>query len=126
MRFLVITILFFISACASAPAVDPAFERAVRAPLVCRDVAECSDWWQRAQVWIARNSAYRIQTATDAVISTFGPFGGKTDLAFQVTRLPRTDGGAEIHIRAVCDNMFGCHPSQIDAIVAFKQFVRGA
>jgi len=96
------------------------------APLLCATKAQCDTYWQRAQAWIAANSSWKIQIATDSIIQTYGPGGAKVDLAYLVTRLPNEDGSARIAIKPDCDNVFRCYPTKTDAIVAFKRFVRGA
>lgn len=35
--------------------------------------AQCALMWQRVQTWVATNSRYRIQIATDSILQTFGP-----------------------------------------------------
>jgi hypothetical protein len=123
MRLIAICAAFAMLAGCAARQPHPGAAEA-RYPLYCENKPECDLLWQRAQIWVSQNSGYRIQTATDAVIQTFGPFGSKVELAFQVLRNPRADGGAAITIRGYCDNMFGCQPNEIDAILRFKSFVR--
>lgn len=94
-------------------------------PLLCANKAQCDTYWQRAQVWVSTHSGYKVQTATDAIIQTYGPFGAKVELAHQVLRLPNENGSARIIIKSNCDNIFGCHPEPYRAAVDFKRFVRG-
>lgn len=125
MRLMLICAILALAGCAANPGahVDPSLLARAQRPLICPDAAQCAAYWQRAQVWIIKNSSYRIQTVSEAVIVTFGPFGGTTDLAFNVTRSPGQDGSATIDIDARCDNIFGCFPNPWEAIASFKQFV---
>jgi len=113
-----------VAGCAVAPPDDPRVNAEAVEPLVCTSRAQCDIYWQRAQVWVANNSEYRIRVATDVLIETFGPFGSKVDLAYRITRLPDNSGGARIYIVAACDNFIRCYPPRTDAIIAFKRFVR--
>lgn len=80
-------------------------------------------YWRRAQAWIATNSRWKIQVATDTVISTYTPTASSIDLGFQATRVPLSGGRELIEVRAACDNMFGCRPHQHAAIADMKTYV---
>lgn len=118
-------LLALLTGCATVQ-VDPSVETEARAPLICKDKAQCDYYWQRAQVWIAQNSHYRIQSVTDTVISTFGPVRSDTRYAYQVVRVPKSDGSAQITIGGACDNIFGCSSDLFSDIVHFKRFVQQA
>lgn len=109
--------------CATAQPIDPVKLQEANAPLNCHGKEQCDLYWQRSQAWIAQNSRYRIQTATDTVITTFGPLDSSADLAYQITKIPGGDGNANIIITAGCDNIFGCFPEQWEGILLFKRFV---
>lgn len=115
----------FLSACATAGP-DPYTLAELQSPFICENKAQCDLFWQRAQVWIAQNSTYKIQTATDTVIQTYGPLGSRVDLAFQITRIPNADGSAQIKMSAGCANIFGCRPDKFGAILEFRGFVKSA
>jgi hypothetical protein len=117
------TLLGLLAGCATP--INPSTRYDAERPLICIDNAECNTYWQRAQVWVSMHSGYKIQTVSDAVIQTYGPFGHKVELAYSVSRLPRGDGSAQILIKPSCDNMFGCNPNIYEAVVSFKGFVRG-
>lgn len=106
------------------PPDNPADSPEAAAPLTCSSRAQCDLYWQRAQAWIAGNSDYKIQTATDTVIQTFGPFNSRVVLAFSVIRVPNADGSGRITIAAACGTR-ECVPRRTDAIVAFKRYVSG-
>jgi hypothetical protein len=77
--------------CATLPD-DPASNPEASAPLTCIGKEQCDLYWQRAQAWIANTSTYRISLATDALIETYGPYPGKRELAYRITRIPQGDG----------------------------------
>ncbi len=113
-----------LSACAPVPISSDSTSASVSAnPVLCIGKAQCEIYWQRAQAWVANNSAYRLQTVTDAVIETERPAWARSDLAFRVTRVPDDKDGARIFVLAACGNAFGCNPPSSDAVTAFKQFV---
>ena len=124
LRCLSAAMLILTGECATAPALSPAEMAELRQPVECADKPTCDRYWQRAQVWIARNSRYRIQTANDVLIQTFGPGGSTTDLAFSLVREPVGAAGASlISITAGCDNIFGCFPDSASAVRDLKAFI---
>lgn len=121
--FLMFAMVLMLSGCAS-PLGDPSLKAEVETPLICNGEKECGLYWQRAQFWVANNSAWKIETATDTLISTHNPAANSPNTAYQVTKLPNTDGTARIFIKPFCDNMFGCQPKPYEATVSFKRFVK--
>ncbi|MEH4659320.1 hypothetical protein [Phytobacter diazotrophicus] len=124
MKKILIVLLGSILLTACAAKVDPAVQAEAKKPLICKDEKQCDLYWKRAQFWIAHNSAWKIQTATDTLISTFNPPGSDARLAYQVTKMPNEDGSARIYIAPFCNNMFGCQPELYGAVVNFKNFVK--
>lgn len=123
MKRLMITAALVLGACAQTP-IDPRVEAESKVPLTCHDKATCDHYWQRAQAFVAMVSAYRIQTATDTLIITYGPFGSKVDLAYRIIRDVNANGSARIRMDARCDNFIRCHPTPAEAFVAFKAYVQ--
>lgn len=81
-------------------------------PVICHGQKHCDAMWQRAQIWVLNNSAYKIQIANEAVIQTYGPFKDQAfGLAFTVTKAPRGNGFYEIDSRAGCGSWVGCAPN---------------
>ena len=103
---------------------DPSLKAEAEAPLTCSNDKDCSLYWQRAQFWVANNSAWKIQSATDTLISTYNPTPNSPMTAYQVSKLPKGDGTARIFIKPYCDNVFGCQPKPYEAVVSFKRFVK--
>ena len=116
--------VLLLTACATPAQVDPSTAAAANEPLVCGSKSQCDYYWQRAQAWVAQNSRYRVQSATDAVVSTYSPARGSTDYGFTVIREPRADGSARIVINMRCGNMFGCTQQPEEVAANFKRYVR--
>lgn len=123
-KFLTIGAIASLAGCATHGP-DPHTLSLLQQPLLCSDKAQCDLYWQRAQIWIANNSTYKIQTATDSVITTYGPMGTRVDLAFQATKIPNVDGSAQIKLAAGCNNIFGCQPDKYQSILRFREYIRG-
>ncbi|APR34178.1 hypothetical protein [Paraburkholderia sp. SOS3] len=111
--------------CSTRGQVNPDVMQIATAPLTCSTKAECDTWWQRARTWVSDHSRYDVTTATDSLIQTAGPDGGKRDLAYQITKTPNSDGTSTIGFAAHCDSSLGCKPNPWEAGADFKQFVRG-
>jgi hypothetical protein len=111
--------------CSTQGQVDPDVMQIATKPLTCSNKAECDVWWQRAHTWVASHSTYQIESATDSLIQTAGPDGGKRALAYQITRTANPDGTATIGFAAHCDGSLGCKPNPWEAGADFKEYVRG-
>lgn len=74
----------------------------------CSNERECNAKWEMAQLWVVKNAAYKIQTATSVLIQTFNPGRSETRVAAQVTKEPTGGGAYRFVVRVWCDNMFGC------------------
>lgn len=110
----------------SLPALTAEETAELHAPLVCENKNECDLFWQYAQVWLSMNSGYKIQSATDTVITTHGPIQNSPTLAYSITKIPNSQGGARIMINGGCANMFGCIPKFENAALDFKRYVLSA
>lgn len=109
----------------ATPAPSAATQAAARKTLNCANSAQCDLYWKRAQIWIAQNSRYRVQSVTDTVLTTHGPSSNMSAaLAFQIIKIPAAGGSAQITIDANCYLPDQCRPHPIEAIAAFKGFVR--
>ncbi|MBW6101354.1 hypothetical protein HTY54_21250 [Escherichia coli] len=82
-----------------AAKVDPALKAEAMKPLTCNDEKQCDFYWKRAQFWLANNSSWKIQTATDTLISTYNPSPNSPFLAYQVSKMPNEDGSSRIFIK---------------------------
>lgn len=104
--------------------VDPTILAESQQPLACATRQECDLYWQRAQAYVNQHSEFRIQIATDAVISTYGPTDAR--LSYNLTRVSNADGSAIINVSVNCVNdLYVCRPSPILDTRDLKRFVRG-
>lgn len=106
---------------------DPAEVAAALRPLFCEGRDQCEAYWRLAQVWIARNSRWRIDTLSDALIVTFiAPRPDRT-LSYRVTREPQTDGRERIAISIRCnDAVLGCLEDPLTRTLQFKRAINPA
>lgn len=121
-QLLLIIAIIVISGCASNKPLTTEQKQAL-APIRCADKTQCDLFWQKTQVWIAKNSRYRIQTATDVLIQTYGPMDSATAMAYTVIKEPDSNGGATLSMRASCDNWIGCDIPPVDAIMAYRKYL---
>lgn len=77
-------------------------------PLECASEPECKLYWERAQVWVAMNSHWKVQVATDVMISTFNGTEHSTYNHYTIVREPLGDGRERITMQTGCNNIFGC------------------
>lgn len=87
----------------------------------CSSDKECQVKWETAQLWVVRNAGYKIQTATSVLIQTFGAIRSRPGLAAQVTKEPQGDGKYRFIARVWCDNILGCRPDELDAVLDFNR-----
>ncbi len=112
-----------LSACVTTPtAPQEDIDDGIR-PLLCKGAEQCSVYWRRAQVWVARNSAMKIQTATDAMIETFNPQPNTQQRGYRVLRMPQEDGAERIMISSGCAGYLPCSSNEISMAARFKRFV---
>jgi hypothetical protein len=91
----------------------------------CNSKDQCDRWWRTAQVWVVKNSGYKVQIATDAILQTYNATPGKTSWAFQITRSPHLDGGEIIEIDGSCGLHSACSPVYETIVADFKRTVLG-
>lgn len=111
-----------LAGCATGSKLTLEQQNAAKEPLLCSTKQDCDLMWQRAQAWVANNSHWRIQIATDTLIQTYGP-GNDAYSAYTITKELNKENGARIRVTAKCGNQFGCVPAQIDSIYFFKQYL---
>jgi hypothetical protein len=104
-RYLFALVALSLSGCATTQetpeqlAIEDQYLVNAQSPLTCADKAQCDLYWQRAEVWIAKNCAYRVHTENDNVISTYGPDSSQ-GMAYIVTKTPDPDGSSTIDVEA--------------------------
>ena len=117
-----------LSSCAIAPTAATQAKQAelARTTPICVSDADCKAKWDAAQLWIAHNAGYKLQTVTDVLLETYNSVGGSPDIAVQVTKEPIGGGKYKIVVSVSCDNLFGCVPNQWDAALDFNKVVSAA
>lgn len=91
--------------------------------VTCSSKDDCELKWARATKWLQDNSAWKLRTVTDNVLTTEGP-NGEVTTAYEVTKFPLGGGTYEIQFKAGCVNQgLGCHPSIGKATASFKNYV---
>ena len=116
------SLALLVTACAAPQPLNAIQNDALIAP-TCKDKSTCDLYWQRAQIWVSQHSSWRIQTANETIIQTFGPGNKEITLAYTITKIPDGKGGASITYQASCDNIFGCEMRPVDAFVSLKRFI---
>jgi len=89
----------------------------------CSTDAECHAKMEAAQVFLSQTLSWKIQTATDALIQTYGPGSTEASTAAVVTKQPTGDGTYQIIIRAWCNNPLGCFPAPWEVAINFNRYV---
>jgi hypothetical protein len=123
-KSLIAALCVLAAGCTTQGQVNPDVMQIATAPLTCTSKSQCDAWWARARTWVTAHSRYEVTTATDTLIQTAGPDGGKRDLSFEITKAPNNDGTSTIGFAAHCDSALGCKPNPWEAGADFKSFVR--
>lgn len=123
-KALTLTAVVFISGCALQQAPLTFEEMANQTPPKCQGAQHCLAMWQRAQTWVANNSRYKIQIATDAVIQTYSPTRNNIELAYSITRELTGPDSYSYTTRAGCDNVFGCRPTREKGLASLHIYLR--
>ncbi|HKV96726.1 MAG TPA: hypothetical protein VJR90_04445 [Gammaproteobacteria bacterium] len=116
------------SGCAIAPTAETQAKQAEleRTTPICTSDVDCKAKWDAAQLWIAHNAGYKLQTVTDVLLETYNSVDGSPNIAVQVTKEPIGNGKYKIVVSVSCDNIFGCVPNQWDAALDFNKTVGAA
>jgi hypothetical protein len=122
----VIALVFAAGGCngnaAVTTAVSPA--RLVVGDNVACDDATCKQDWERAQLWLAKHSSWKLQTSTDVLLQTYNGTQYSPTYAFSVTREPLGSGQYRIAMELGCGNPLGCNPNALDVRTAFLYYVK--
>jgi hypothetical protein len=118
----VVLVSICLGGCVAPP--TPQEQTVLSRRLLCMSAEECSVMWKRAQLWVAQNSRYKIQSATDVVITTYGPIGVDAYFAHQVLREPVIKETEQIKLVLRCPNLFGCG-SRAEETARFQAYVEG-
>ena len=94
-------------------------------PVRCSSKEQCDRWWRAAQVWVVKNSGYKVQIATDAILQTYNASSGRAAYSVEVTRSPEENDVDLIEIEARCGWAGHCDPVYETFIADFKRFIIG-
>lgn len=114
-----------VSGCATNPTnLPPELQSEIDTPLYCQGENECKTMWERATFFVNANAGFKLQVHNDTIIQTYNPSDNSPRLAFSISKEPLGDGKYQIWTKAWCANMFGCHPSQYEAVARAKRYMR--
>ena len=118
-------IALILTSCASGPSPDQGKMKTeyLNTIPVCDLKLDCTAKWEAAQLWVAKNAGYKIQTATNVIIETFNPTRDDTYLAAKITKEPIGSGKYKIVANLWCNNMFGCNPDKWLASIEFNKSI---
>lgn len=93
----------------------------------CTAGADCNAKWDAAQIWIAKHAGFKLQTATSAVLQTFGPTQSIFNTAVTVTREPAGQDQYRIVANMACGSSTNiCGPSLSTSLRSFNEAVSAA
>jgi hypothetical protein len=116
-------------ACASPPtpaekaAVNAKRTEAARTIPTCSGEKDCAAKWERAQLWVAKNSDMKLQITTSVLIQTFSAPRESDSVGFTVTKEPTGDGAYRILARADAGTYGPGLSSLFDRLIAFNRAV---
>jgi hypothetical protein len=94
--------------------------------ITCAAGPDCEDKWQKAVLWVLKNTSYPIELQTALTVQTEKPEPRDPKPSFSVKRIPGRDGTHEIVLNGECRSMLGCTPSMAEARAKFAEFVLSA
>jgi hypothetical protein len=92
--------------------------------VTCETGPDCEAKWGRAKEWIEVNTRWEIQTATDKIIKTYGPYDTSAPaLIAHRDPDPQDPTSYNLSLEVLCNNMLGCAPSNLELQAGFAQFI---
>ncbi len=98
-------------------------------PVTCQRGDECEIKWARALAWIHEHSYWKLDTATDSIVTTAGPFSTE-HTAYSVLKVPLGNGVYRLDFQAKCgvrDALYPkndiCEPKLLEAVASFVNYV---
>lgn len=93
--------------------------------LICKGQDQCATYWQRAQIYVAKNSELKIQIANDYVIQTNPSPKNSVIPSYIITKSPKGKDEYIIDIQIDCPNIYGlCHPaSPKNLLIQIKKYI---
>lgn len=122
MKALSLVMVGIITGCAASAEVQQ-WQSQINATIpVCNENIpnQCDRMWETAQVWVAQNSAFRMQIVTNVLLETFGPPANDPNIAVRVIKEPTSNTSYRFLVTVYCNNIFGCNPNQYLAAIDFN------
>ena len=93
-KALLATLCVLAAGCTTRGQVNPDVMQIATTPLTCSNTRNAASGGNAPRPGWRSHSNYKIESATDTLIQTAGPDGGKRALAYQITRTSNNDGTA--------------------------------
>ena len=114
---------FLLAGCATpGESMSAADTAELNAPLYCNNETECKNVWERATYYVSTNSGYKIQNINDNLIETYNSVD--TSLAWKIVKKPLGNGKYQVLTQAWCNNVFGCYPDPLVAMLDAKRYMK--
>lgn len=111
-----------LAGCAATNAANQARRTAFESTIpTCTGDVDCKAKWEAAQLWVVKNSGYKLQIVTDVLLETYNATDYSTNLAVRVTKEPVGSGTYRLIVSTNCANIFGCTPNAWDAAIDFNR-----
>jgi DNA-binding beta-propeller fold protein YncE len=117
---IVVCLILLLSACASTQQAQRKKDAAQ--PLTCSKGPDCEAKWDRALIWVRNNTASKIDTANESMITVRIP-PKSSSAVFTITKDKADPETYTINFRAGCSSMFGCTPSILELKASFANYV---
>lgn len=107
--------------CAASPELQATQAELRRTIPTCSGTEDCNAKWEAAQLWVVKNSGWKIQYQSNVLIETYNATGSSPRIAVRVTKEPMGGGKYQLIVNVWCDNIFGCQPNAWDAALDFNR-----
>ncbi len=117
-----------LSACATTPSPHEVGLRQEisRTIPTCTSDNECSVKWTAARNWVLQNAGWKLQHIQPDFLETYNAINSSPNIAVRVIKEALPGGKHRIVATVWCDNMFGCNPNKLDALLSFNNFVNAS
>lgn len=117
-----------VAGCATGPteAEKVARDEIARTIPTCSEEKECATKWSAARTWIIANSGWKLQHVTPDYLETYNAINSSPRIAVRVNKEPIANGQYQLVAAVWCDNIFGCQPNKLDAMLDFNRKVNAS
>lgn len=125
-KFIYLSLLIFLTACASKPEfIPPRVTEVANMPVTCENKEQCDTMWAKAQIFVAQNAGYKIQVATDFIIETYSTSQLSNGFSIRVIKTPLGDGKFQLILTTSCGEYPGICGNPVYIQARFRQDVMG-